>query len=193
MKKLSLWALILAFTASIAAAQDTATQQQLDKLSGQIQDLLDIQEKQTKRIDALEKEVSDLRDKINAPVVNDYATHAELKSLAEQLEEIDQKRKEDTDNIAKQLENLAKLTAATPASGVTVPASQAEGQAPANSSDMGHEYQVKQGENLGIIIKHLREKGVRVTLSQIIAANPKMDPNLLLPGEKIIIPDALEK
>jgi len=46
MKKISLWALILTFAVSLAQAQETATQQQLDKLSGQIQDILDAQAQQ---------------------------------------------------------------------------------------------------------------------------------------------------
>ncbi|MEI9961900.1 MAG: hypothetical protein WDM76_12435 [Limisphaerales bacterium] len=59
--------MIFAFTASVAFAQDEATQQQLDKLFGQIQDLLDAQAAQGKRIDALEKQISDLSDKLNQP------------------------------------------------------------------------------------------------------------------------------
>jgi hypothetical protein len=55
MKKITLWLLIFtfaAFTVAPARAQDAATQQQIDKLSGQIQDLLDAQAAQDKRIGA---------------------------------------------------------------------------------------------------------------------------------------------
>ena len=57
MKKIFLWVLILGFTAAPGRAQETATQQQLDKLSGQIQALLEAQAQQGKRIDALQKEI----------------------------------------------------------------------------------------------------------------------------------------
>jgi Tfp pilus assembly protein FimV len=57
----------------------------------------------------------------------------------------------------------------------------------------GYEYLVKDGDNLGLIIKAFKEKGVKVTKSQIIAANPKMNPNVLIPGKKIFIPDANAK
>ena len=57
------------FTFAVAGvrAQDAGTQQQLDKISGQIQDLIETQSQQSKRIDALEKELSDLAAKVNTP------------------------------------------------------------------------------------------------------------------------------
>ena len=70
MRKISLWLFILVFTASLARAQDDAAQQQIDKLSGQIQDLLDAQAAQGKRIDALEKKISDLGDKLIQPAAS---------------------------------------------------------------------------------------------------------------------------
>src|SRR5271169_3425644 len=114
MRKISLWLFILVFTASLARAQDDATQQQLDKLSGQIQDLLDAQAQQGKRIDALEKEISELGDKVNTPPVNDSASRDDLKKLAGQVQEIDQKRQDDRDLILKEIENLGKAAALAP-------------------------------------------------------------------------------
>ena len=67
MRKISLWLFILTFTVCAARGQDAATQQQIDKLSGQIQDILVTQETQTKRLEALEKQISDLSDKLNQP------------------------------------------------------------------------------------------------------------------------------
>src|ERR1700733_4383328 len=108
MRKISLWLFILVFTASLARAQDDATQQQIDKLSGQIQDLLDAQAAQGKRIDALEKQISDLGDKLNQPAANDSASADDLKKLAAQVQEIDKKRQDDNDLILKELEKLGK-------------------------------------------------------------------------------------
>src|SRR5450631_4080298 len=99
MRKISLWLFILVFTASLARAQDAATQQQMDKLRGQIQDLLEAQAQTGKRIDVLEKEISELRDKVNTPQVSDSASHDDLKALATQVQEIDKKRQDDRDLI----------------------------------------------------------------------------------------------
>jgi LysM repeat protein len=194
MKKISLWILILVFTASLAQAQETATQQQLDKLSGQIQDLLEAQAQQGKKIDALEREISELRDKVNTPVVTDSAKSEDLRNLAQKVQEIDQKRQDDRDMIVKQIEQLAKTIAATPTATTThhhtdtAPPSDS----PATPQN-GYEYEVKQGDTLGLIVKAYRDKGVKVTIAQIKAANPKMNPDVLIPGKKIFIPDASAK
>ena len=52
---------------------------------------------------------------------------------------------------------------------------------------------MKEGDNLGLIIKAYRDQGVKVTASQIKKANPKMNPDVLIPGKKIFIPDASAK
>ena len=185
---------MLVFAASLVQAQETATQQQIDKLSGQIQDLLDAQAQQGKRIDALEKEISDMRDKVNTPVVNDSASRQDLKDLAEKVQEIDQKRQDDRDLILKRIEDLGKTLAGVPSNThKPAPPPKSEDVDTAATPQNGYEYPIKQGDTLGLIVKAYREKGVKVTKAQIIAANPKMDPNVLIPGRKIFIPDASAK
>jgi len=197
MKKILFWVLLAVFAAPLAQAQVSATQQEIDNLSGQIQAMTETLETQRKHIDALEKEIADLRDKVNTPVVNDFANRSDLKALAEQVQEVDHKRKEDSDMIAKQIENLVKATAMAPPptpprSRATSPSSTDESATPSVPSK-GYEYLVKQGDTLGLILKAYREKGVKVSLSQIKAANPKMNPDVLIPGKKIFIPDANAK
>jgi len=199
MKKISLLVLLALLSASLAPAQESATQQQIDKLSGQIQDLTDTVENQRKHIDALEKEIADLRDKVNTPVVNDYANRAELKSLAEQVQEIDRKRKEDSEMIADKIQNLVKIATAPPPEApphrISSTTSKPRVVEPAASDipEKGYEYEIKPGDNLGLILKACRDKGVKITLSQLKAANPKMNPDVLIPGRKIFIPDANAK
>ena len=57
----------------------------------------------------------------------------------------------------------------------------------------GYEYEIKPGDTLHLIAKAYRDQGVKVTTTEIIAANPKMNPNVLIPGKKIFIPDASAK
>ncbi len=190
---------MLVFAASPVRAQETATQQQLDKLSGQLQDLLDAQAQQGKRLDALEREIGELRDKVNTPVVNDSASRDDLKKLAEQVQDIDHKRQDDRDLILKQIEQLGKVAAAT---SVPPPTRRTTSPPKTNSTDdsgtasvpqKGYDYEIKPGDNLGLIIKAYRDQGIKVTKSQIIKANPKMNPDVLIPGKKIFIPDASAK
>jgi LysM repeat protein len=197
---------ILFATAAVAAlaftpvfAQDAATQQQLDQLRGKIQDLADAQDAQSKKIDALEKEISDLRDKVNTPAAApDTASASDLKKLAEQLQEVDQKRQDDRALILKQLEKIAKAAGASPVRVKSSPVTAGEntgGDTPAvDVPKTGYSYVVKDGDTLSGIVKRLRdEKQVKVSVSQILAANPGLDPTKLYTGKKIFIPDASAK
>ena len=192
MKKISFWVLILIFTASLASAQESATQQQLDKLSGQIQDLLEAQARDSKRLDALGKEISELREKANAPKTEDNASREELKNLAEKVQEIDKKRRDDRELILKQIDKLGQVVAGAPVK-VRTPTPKASEDTTPPVAQNGYYYVVKPGDSLGAIRKAYRDQGVKVTTAQLIAANPKMNPEVLIAGQKIFIPDANAK
>jgi LysM repeat protein len=191
--------MILTLTAAVGRAQDAATQQQLDKLSAQIQDLTEAQVQQSKHIEALEKEIADMGDKVNQPVVNNSASVEDLKKLAQQVQEIDQKRQDDRELILKQLEKLAKIS---PTGGGhhaaynPPPADESDNSAPApaaNLAQSGHPYTIAAGDTLAAIAKAYRAQGVKVTTRQILAANPGLDANKLYVGKKIFIPDPAAK
>src|SRR5487761_1911159 len=187
MRKISFWVFILAFTVCTARGQDAATQEQLGKLTGQIQDMLEAQAAQAKHINALETEISDLRDKLNQPAANDSASADDLKKLAAQVQEIDRKRQADNEQILKAIEKLAKAgggsTRRPPVLSYDTPA-------PAPGvKQKGYDYEIHPGDTLSAIAKAYREQGVKVTTTQIIAANPGLNPNALFAGKKIFIPD----
>jgi LysM repeat protein len=196
MRKISLWIFIFVFTASLARAQDVATQQQLDKLSGQIQDMLATQETQNQRLDAMEKEIGDLRDKLNQPAAaGDSASADDLKKLAEQVQEIDKKRQADNELILKQLEKLEKISGSSAghkSSPAAAPATSADNPTPsASGPQKGYDYTIAAGDTISSIAKAYRdsEKHVKVTTSQILAANPGLDATKLYVGQTIFIPD----
>src|SRR5271165_4264904 len=112
MRKISLWLLVFTLAGGLVRAQDAATQAQIDKLTGQLQDIIDAQAAQGKRLEALEHDLADLRDKVNTPVVNNYASGDDLQKLAAQLQEIDRKRQADRELILAKIEDLAKISAA---------------------------------------------------------------------------------
>ncbi len=188
------------FTVALARAQDAATQQQLDKLSGQIQDLQAAQELQGKRLDALAKQISDLADKVNTPAASTGASADDLKSLATQVQEIDQKRQADRELILKQIENLGKISGGSgtghkskSVADTTATTSGADNSTAPAVPQKGYEYTIASGDTVSAIAKAYRAQGVKVTTAQIIAANPKLNPNALIAGKKIFIPDANAK
>ena len=194
MRKISLWLFIFIFTASLARAQDAATQQQIDKLYGQIQDLIEAQAAQAKRLEALEKQVSDLGDKLNQPAASGSADADDLKKLAAQVQEIDKKRQADNDLILKQIEKLGKVSGgstghkSSPA--VSTTTSTDTSTTPSTSGPQkGYDYTIAANDTVSAIAKAYRAQGVKVTSTQILAANPGLNPNSLVVGKKIFIPD----
>jgi LysM repeat protein len=193
MKRILVWLFILSFSLAAARAQDDATQQQINKLNGQVQDLLDAQATQGKRIDALEKEISDLRDKTSQPPpATDNASTADLKKLADQVQEIDKKRQEDRELILKEIEKLGKISSNPAVSHKPTPAvstNTTDNPAPAGAGPQkGYEYKVAAGDTLSIIAKAYRDQGIKVTTDQILKANPGLNPNTIKVGQKIFIP-----
>ncbi|HUA37243.1 MAG TPA: LysM peptidoglycan-binding domain-containing protein [Candidatus Sulfopaludibacter sp.] len=196
MKRFLVGLLILSFSLAVASAQDTAAQEQIDKLSGQIQDMQAAQLEQSKRIEALEKRISDLQNQVNQPAAN-TANSDDLKKLAEQVQEIDKKRQEDNDRVLKELERLEKSLGASSSSHRTAsdltpdttpiptrghPATNTSG--PQN----GYDYTIQRGDTLLAIVKAYRAQGIKVTTDQVLKANPGLDPKNLKVGQKIFIP-----
>ena len=149
MKRIFVWFFILSFSIAAARAQDAATQQQIDKLNGQVQDLLDAQATQAKRIVALEKEIAGLGDRVNQD---------DLKKLADQVREIDRKRQEDNARILKELERLGKALGVSQPSRKTTPnvptTTPAGNPGPAaGSPQKGYDYNVRSGDTLSAIAK----------------------------------------
>jgi LysM repeat protein len=202
MKTISVWSLILVFAAALmpGRAQESATQQQIDKLTGQLQDMTDTVESQRKHIEALEKEISELREKVDTPVANDYVNRDDLRKVVDQMNDIDKKRQDDRELILAQIQKLANAPVALPPpqthhsehSNIT-PGDTGSGNDTSAAPDKGHYYEVKKGDSLSLIVKAYQDQGVKVTMRQVLKANPGLDPNKLYAGKKIFIPDPAVK
>ncbi len=174
----------------IAPAQDAAVEERLNSLSAQIDVLKEAKELQNKRIEALEKQVSDLQAQVSKPS-GDYASTDDLKKIADAVKEVDKKRQADSENVADQLEKLRKaLIGGAGSSGrrssVTPPADAPKTTFDATTPHM--EYKVQSGDSLSAIAKAFSDKGAKVTVQQILAANPGLKPEKMKSGQTIIIP-----
>ena len=194
MKKILVCLLLFTLVAGVGRAQSSATQQQIDVIMGKLQDLQEAQNAQNKRMEALERELKDLADKVNNPPVADNATREDLRKLAEKVQEIDRKRQDDKELILENIKQLAKSadTGSTPKHTTPKREKPDPDTAPA-TPEKGYEYVVQKGDTLGIIVKAYRDQGVKVTRYQIVAANPKVNFEVLIPGKKLFIPDANAK
>jgi LysM repeat protein len=172
-------------------AQDSAAaEERYNKLAGQIEDLRSNQESLTRRIEALGKEIEGLRGQVDKPSGN-FASDEDVKRLAEAVKEIDRKRLEDYEKIRLELKNLGRsLSAPAPSSRKTPPASVADGPTSEKSNipDKGFEYVVKKGDSLSNIVQAYRDNNIKVTVDQILKANPGLKPDKMRVGQKIFIP-----
>jgi len=191
MKRISFFLMTALLAAPvIAPAQDAATEERLNQLSAQIDVLKEAKELQNKRIEALEKQVSDLQSQISKPS-GAYASKDDVNQLKDAVKEVDKKRQSDSENVADQLDKLRKALIGGAGSGGGRHSSVTPTETPKTTFDptTPHmEYQVQSGDSLSAIAKAYRDKGVKVTVPQILAANPGLKPENMKVGQKIIIP-----
>ena len=190
MKRISFLLITLALCgAAFARGQDAATEERLNKLSGQIDDISETQKALSKQIAALAKEVESLREQASKPTGN-YASAEDVKVLATKLAEVDRKRVEDAEKIKAELLKIRTglLRDTAPPPGKKKGGSPPSERTAPDKPQEGFNYDIKSGDTLGAIIQAYKEKGVKVTRRQIIDANPGLKPDLLIPGKTIFIP-----
>ena len=191
MKRISLFLITVSVCASfVARAQDAATEERLNKLSGQIEDLIAVQKDWKERLVSLQKEVASLREQAAKPSGN-YAAQEDLKRLSDSVKDVDRKRIDDYEKIHAELVKLSKSVSA-PLASVKKPAASMPPDAPAadkgGTPQKGFDYTIEKNDTLSLIVQAYREKNIKVTTEQILKANPTLKPNQLRVGQKIFIP-----
>ena len=183
MKQISFFLAVALFAMpAVVRAQDAAVEERLNKLSAQIQDLVEAKDAQNRRIEALAKDMESLRQQMTKPNAT-YATTDDLKRVAERLQEIDRKRQDDNNRVLKEIENLGKSLGS--AIRTAAPASSPSG---GTSEPPGYNYTVGSGDTLSAIAKAYSAQGIKVTAEQIEKANPGLVPEKMQVGQKIFIP-----
>src|SRR6266404_53100 len=190
MKRISFFLLLFSLGAApVLRGQDAATEERLNKLGGQIEDLIAGQKAQQKHLVDLAKELENVREQAAKPTGN-YANQEDVKHLAEALKEVDRKRLDDYDKIQVALSKLGKtLQPPAPArKPVDAPVSDKQPPDKAPSVEKGIEYVIQPGDTLSAVVQACKEKKVKVTVDQILKANPGLKPEKLRAGQKIFIP-----
>jgi LysM repeat protein len=191
MKRISLLlAALLLCGISKVKADDAATEERLNQLSGKIEDLIASQETQRKQLAELRREIESLRDQASKPTGN-FAAQEDLKRVADAVKEVDRKRLDDYEKIRTTIKDLGATLAAQPSQKArrsdSGPTEIAKADKPPKS-DKGFEHTVKSGDTLSGIVAAYREQNIKVTKDQIMAANPGLVPEKMKLGQKIWIP-----
>jgi LysM repeat protein len=191
MKRISFLLVTLALYFSPAVrAQDAATQERLDKLSGRIEDLTAAQEALRKQISELRGDLASVREQSVKPNTS-YARQEDLNRLLEEIKAVDRKRMEDAEKVRTELLKLRKVLEApvgqSKKASVPPPKDNPASTSP-TTPEKGFEYVVKSGDTLDAIVQAYREKNIKITAAQILKANPGLKAERLRVGQKIFIP-----
>ena len=173
-----------------AAAAGLAPEEaeRLQRLNGLVEDLLASQASMQKRLSALTDQIHAVReegtrsgDRLNER----FATREELRKLAETVRDLDRKREEDKRLILDEIRKLAQAPVVTPRE---PPRTTLREPAPATSGK-GYTYVIKKGDTISAVVAAYRASGVKVSVDDVIKANPQVKPNALPEGAEIFIPD----
>ena len=189
MKRIATFLALALVTAPAAlTAEDAATEERLNKLSAHIEDPVAAKEAQDKRLAEMGRAIDALQRQADKPPVS-YALPEDVKQLASKLQEVDRKRQQDNEHVLQELQNLARSFNARPPRVIhdTPPPAPTQNNTTA-MPDKGFEYKVQPGDSISMIIQAYKEKNIRVTLDQILRANPGLHPEKLRVGQKIFIP-----
>jgi len=191
MKRISfLLATLVLCAAPAVRAQDAATQERLDKLAGRIEDLTAAQEALKKQISELSREIGSVREQSVKPNAS-YARQEDLNLLAEKIKEVDRKRMDDAEKVRTELLKLRKAVETLLGAPKPKPSSTLR-EKPAPEKPVGDDkvfpYTIQSGDTLDAIVQAYKEKNIKVTVAQILAANPGLKADRLRVGQKIFIP-----
>ncbi len=182
--------------AAIAARQEN--EERFKRLARDVEALQEAHAALQKKINALVEELQKVRDETSRSTAK-YATQEDVKYLQEKLQEVDKKRETGDEQILAEIKKLLNTVVAPPPAPKLERKDKPErldkteksnGVSPKKTAaEEGYWYVVQDKDRLATIIQHYRDSGVKVTLKQILDANPKLDPNKLIPGKtRIWIP-----
>jgi LysM repeat protein len=191
MKRISFLLVTLAlYSPPAVRAQDAATQERLDKLSGRIEDLTAAQEALKKQMSELTRELESVREQSGKPNAS-YARQEDLNRLLEEIKAVDRKRMDDAEKVRTELLKLRKVLEA-PLAPQKPKAASVPKEKPAPEKPAGDEkafpYVIQSGDTLDAIVQAYKEKNIKITAAQILKANPGLKAERLRVGQKIFIP-----
>jgi hypothetical protein len=190
---------------AVAIAAQREQEENLKRLTATIQDVQDAQSQQKERLNALAGEVDKLRTEI-AKANNNAATQEAIKKLNEEILKVDNQRVSDNKKIYEALADLRKLiverpSAPPPPKNFTMPSpstnpgthvgggtSPVPARSQGNATEEGFEYVVQSGDRLDLIVKEYQKQGIKVSMKQVMEANPTVKWDRLRIGQKIFIP-----
>ena len=177
-------------------AQGRYFEEQFRQLRGEIEGIKEAYDLQLRKAVMLEAEVERLRtanENFKRDLALKFASNKDIDELAKKLMELDKNRRNDVAVTNQQIDAILKIVT-KPAATPIQPRNPGGGDVPPPPNIKFREHVVQAGEFLSTIQeaynKAFKDEGLkgRVTQSQILKANPGLNANRLLIGQKIRIP-----
>jgi LysM repeat protein len=183
-------------TPAAAAAERENTEANFKHINVKVELLEEALRTQKNRTTALVDEIHALRQEVDRLKSRNEsaATQESIKRLADKIEEVDKKRRDDNELVLAQLKAIGKgLSRPAPQKEPTPPPANPKQDEPApprsdKPPENGYVYNIKDKDTLVRIVTDLRAQGFKVTQKQIMDANPKVNWTRLRIGQPIFIP-----
>jgi LysM repeat protein len=175
MKRIIVGLMLVQVLAGPARAQDAALVERVNRLSVYVDELLADKARQQQQITDLTREVERLRTQLERS--DAAASREEVAALAAAVKQLEQKHRADIEFVADQVEKLRVVPQSSRAS------------SPPASNARGYEYTIQPGNTLSAVAKAYQNQGIKVTVDDILKANPGLDPKRLQVGQVIFIPE----
>jgi len=205
--------LIAATAAPVAAQQSSSSllsaaarqemEEKIRRLQAEVEDMKALNNSLNESLNTLTRQVKAQNDAMKKfadaykIALSDYARKDDIEAVAKSAREIERNRKADQAQVVKKFQELRKLILDNPPKVIHVPASPRKenmGRPSRSDEPKGVEHVVGKGQTLTAIIAafndELKRNGrkARVSLSQVKAANPGVNIDRLIVGQKIFIP-----
>ena len=178
---------------TIARAQNNSLQnraliENVNRLQGQLEDLLQSYNALKKEVDSLQLELRKTRAE-SLKSKPDSITKSDIEGLTKAIREVDRKRSADKELILKEIRNIARNSNNNSRPITTTPSTTNR------KPQKGFEHTVQSGETISAIIaaynEQLKIEGgkKRITLNSVLNANPKLNPRSIQIGQILFIPD----
>ena len=179
--------------AAILAAQRDS-EERYKRLSAEVQSLAETQEVLIKRQEEFRQRLDKLADEIrsvreeHSRAAGNLASREDLRKYAEKLKELDDKREADKKLILESIKDLRNIPVPPPAEAKPTPR-----RTPDPNEEPPFVYTVKRNDRLLDILaayndQFQKEGRAKVTMAQLLKANPGLKPDRLIVGAKVKIP-----
>ncbi len=174
--------------AAIADRQEA--EERYRRLNSAVEDLTTAQVKILKKLADVTDELQRLREEVNrlgsTPPAN-FASPEDLKRLADRVQELERKREKDKDFIIEEIKKLEKISLSTREPAIPSP-KPAPPRKTEGNTEVFLEYIVKPKDSFAKIAAECTKQGHKVTVEDLMKANPTVKPERLYPKMKINIP-----